>query len=737
MISRDKTFDLVAATGHKKQPKGKSRAAVRKGFERMNESVKFGFAAIWLAAALVFGQNAPEEQPVRIELGSGRSFATAFAHRPLRLPTLAGDLTFQPGELRNIAFSSDGQCVAQTIYGDVWRMPASPYILINLVVNAGLFELWEQVESVSFLAPSAVVERAETIWKATMSDGSEALLRPRASELGVEFSGGRMALPWPIIWSLSRAAGREQVQIEIAPGQFGLQVWPLAGVFTAEDSGGRRLKIAWENVREIVQAGCKLSAPAKWRSSHVVTCRGFDGQEWRIVVPVAILRVKGSGGDWLLPSTRILRATLNPDGTHAVQTTAGEWLSGKIDPPSLPLVDAAEGGPLRLKDIQSLAWDNEPEDIPEGHDVWRLKSGDLMVGKWLNPPADPVALQRVTSQTTSPDAQRPVQVDGKWPVARFEIEHWAGGSIQRLSASDVEAVRRGPVAQMPPASVPTGPSAVRSDEILLPGGSFMMGRIAGAGPEDEGPPVELSVAPFWLANTPVTVTQFAEFAAATKHVTDSERTPGAATWRSPGFAQSPDAPVVCVSWRDAVRYCNWRSAKAGLKPCYDLGRPDEPVVFQPDRNGYRLPLEAEWEYAARSGGKDVVFPWGDEADEAEACARANFRAAGEPADPWPWTNPVKAFPPVAGGFYDLAGNVWEWCQDVYRSDAYAAARRGEGLGSNLNAQPGLEVRRAMRGGSFHNGLEFLRCAARGHGFERMNASRVGFRVARNAEPINP
>ena len=116
---------------------------------------------------------------------------------------------------------------------------------------------------------------------------------------------------------------------------------------------------------------------------------------------------------------------------------------------------------------------------------------------------------------------------------------------------------------------------------------------------------------------------------------------------------------------------------------------------------------------------------------------ANFRGSDAAGDPWLWTNPVKAFPPSAAGFHDLGGNVWEWCQDVYREDAYAAALRGEGLAGLLNAVPGRDERRVMRGGSFHNGLEFLRCAARGFGFERMNASRVGFRVARNAEIFTP
>ena len=703
----------------------------------MKNTMKIGFASAWLVALVACGQAVPQEQPVRIELASGRPLDTTLANRPLRLDTLVGRLVFQPGELAKIEFKADGLGEATTIYGDRWNLNATSAVLMDMVAHAGLYEYWDQVQSATFLAPSSAVQQGETFWTATLADGSEILMRPRGEALSLIVSEDRLDIPWPILRSVKIAADPTRILAEIDPGKFGFDGFLRSKAFPAEDLGGRRFTLKWEEIKKISRKDASLAASSHWRLSHALACRGFDGAEGNVVAPISVLRVNGRGGEWILPSTRISKAWLNPDGSHSVQTTAGEWLTGKIRPAILPLAKCAETPPLRLADFESLEWDNPPADIPEEYAVWRLKSGDLMVGKWLNPPEEPAAPQRVKSQAAAQRAPLPAQIDGRWPVSRFEVEYWASGTRMNLSASDVEAVGRGPVAQMPPALVPNGPSAVRSDEVLLSGGAFQMGRSAGEGAADELPPVELFVEAFWLANTPVTVTQFAEFVAATKHITESERTPGAATWRTPGFAQRPEAPVVCVSWRDAVLYCNWRSAKAGLKPCYDLGRPEEPVAFLPDLNGYRLPLEAEWEYAARSGGQDSVYPWGDESDEEKAVARANFRASGEPSDPWPWTNPVKAFPPVAGGFYDLAGNVWEWCQDVYRSDAYAAALRGESLAGNLNAPPGLEVRRAMRGGSYHNGLEFLRCAARGHGLERMSAPRVGFRVARNAEPLNP
>ena len=142
------------------------------------------------------------------------------------------------------------------------------------------------------------------------------------------------------------------------------------------------------------------------------------------------------------------------------------------------------------------------------------------------------------------------------------------------------------------------------------------------------PPVTVALEPFWIANTPVTVAQFAAFAAATRYVTDAERLPGAATWRQPGFPQRPEDPVVCVSWHDAAGYCNWRSAVAGLTPGYRASR-DE-VVFRAGADGYRLPLEAEWEYAARSGGQDHLYPWGNQAAKDAAAGLANFQIAVPP-----------------------------------------------------------------------------------------------------------
>ncbi|MDA9556560.1 SUMF1/EgtB/PvdO family nonheme iron enzyme [Vibrio sp.] len=156
--------------------------------------------------------------------------------------------------------------------------------------------------------------------------------------------------------------------------------------------------------------------------------------------------------------------------------------------------------------------------------------------------------------------------------------------------------------------------------------------------------------PFAIGVTPITVRQFDLFIASTNYKTDAELTKsctvvnGAETepvedghWKSPGFKQDPNAPVVCISKNDALAYINWLSDTTGYK--------------------YRLPTENEWEIAAR-GGSDSKYWWGEEFQ----AGKANTGWGGTP-----WSNkgtsPVSAFEPNELGIYDMVGNVWEWTND--------------------------------------------------------------------------
>ena len=697
----------------------------------MNRILKTGLAGLCLAVNSAFGQGSEAVPPMwEVVPEGGVLQQVPFSPKPVRIPTAGGNLVFQPNELVRVEFPMMDQCVVTTIYGDRWVVAAKPQILLGLVEGGELKTVWNTVNSVTFLSSSQPPEPVAAPWKVELQNGSTLNLIPDGATVAIQTASGKINLPLGMLQGVETGAPGT---IELSPGGHAMKGLVAESSLLGRDLGGRQISMPWKTVARFSRP--ERMAPDSIRFEQDVLVRGKEGEEESWKIPVLVFTLEGRGGSWLLPSCRISRIQNNRDGTHSIQTTVGEWLTGSIRPQEIPVLKEAGEVKALISDCMSMRWDNNPVEMPTNSLVWRLTTGDLLVGEWKDDSVEvsdgPGNLLRVRNSASTTDIRLPVQTNGKWPVAAFLLRHGPDGELLKVPSAWVEAVRPGPVSQMPPALVATGPSAVWSDEILLPGGSFLMGRTRGEGADDEVPPVELFLEPFWLASTPVTVSQFAVFANATRLVTDAEKVPSGPSWRAPGFPQRPDDPVVCVSWRDAVRYCNWRSTMAKLAPCYEISRDGREIVFHPDRNGYRLPLEVEREYAARSGGLDLTFPWGEESDIETVVALANFQYSGTGMDPWPWTNPVKAFSPSRAGFYGMGGNVWEWCQDIYRADAYSGALRGEGLESWLNATPGRDERRVMRGGSFNNGVEYLRCSARGFGIERMSASRIGFRLARN------
>jgi formylglycine-generating enzyme required for sulfatase activity len=202
--------------------------------------------------------------------------------------------------------------------------------------------------------------------------------------------------------------------------------------------------------------------------------------------------------------------------------------------------------------------------------------------------------------------------------------------------------------------------------INIPAGSFMMGsRGDSAAYPDEISHVVHLTKPFHISATLVTRAQFAAFVADTNYQTDAERSGGdvwtgiqiervqTASWRSPGFIQTDDHPVVLVSWNDATAFCAWLSRREHLT--------------------YRLPTEAEWEYACKAG-TTTAYPWGD--DPSAGGGWANVAdLSGKEAYGWGegfefndgyiFTSPVAHFRPNNWQLYDMIGNVWEWCADGY------------------------------------------------------------------------
>ena len=219
-----------------------------------------------------------------------------------------------------------------------------------------------------------------------------------------------------------------------------------------------------------------------------------------------------------------------------------------------------------------------------------------------------------------------------------------------------------------------------AEQIWVPGGTFTMGN--NKGPDEEKPTHRVKLNGFWIYKREVTNAQFARFVRASG---------SSGLWQAYS-ARGNESPVVGVSWAEAVAYAQ--------------------------RNGVRLPTEAEWEYVAR-GRKGTAYPWGDEWDSLKCCNRGN-QGQGSPP-----TFPGGSFPAGASwcGVLDLAGNVKEWCADWYSPRYYRSSPRRYPQG------PDDGVRHATRGGDYNGDSSSCRATYRHTTGEDEAAINVGFRCA--------
>ena len=187
----------------------------------------------------------------------------------------------------------------------------------------------------------------------------------------------------------------------------------------------------------------------------------------------------------------------------------------------------------------------------------------------------------------------------------------------------------------------------------------------------------------------------------------------------------PQRPVEQVSWFDAVRFCNALSEELGLTAAYTIGEGDEPsVTCDFGATGFRLPTEAEWEYAARSGGDAFVYAGSDDLDEVGWYDDAEYDDEGEEvsAANSDCPQPVAGKRPTRWGLYDLSGNVWEWCWDEYGDYAEGEVTDPAGALSG----PG----RVYRGGSWYGTADDARAAFRGWSRPGLRDFNLGFRLSR-------
>ena len=262
--------------------------------------------------------------------------------------------------------------------------------------------------------------------------------------------------------------------------------------------------------------------------------------------------------------------------------------------------------------------------------------------------------------------------------------------------------------------------------VKVPSGTFLMGDTLDSIPDAQ--PVQTSVSSLMIDSTLVTWNQWTNiYAWATNHGYE---------FRNAGIGKSPDHPVAEVNWFDCVKWCNARSERLGLQPVYytdktltNVFRSGQfsPLLFPtPDfvypkwsANGYRLPTEAEWEYCARGGISQARFPNGMTLSTAEAnfVLTQTYRIG-----PRPWTNPVGVYAPNGYGLYDMAGNLNQWCWNVYSSTLVGGSDPRSDIPGGI---------RVTRGGSYKSLFQYCRVANRQMTSMSFAYQDVGFRTVKS------
>jgi len=259
--------------------------------------------------------------------------------------------------------------------------------------------------------------------------------------------------------------------------------------------------------------------------------------------------------------------------------------------------------------------------------------------------------------------------------------------------------------------------------VAIPAGRFVMGSpVSEPGRFDsEGPQHQVAVKAFAIGKYDVKVEEFLKFLRETGYqpkpcqplIELAWDSPGHGLAYPPGITTPPQWPATCLNWTDAQAYVTWLNAKVHGLPS-----------AAGHRNGpYRLPSEAEWEYAAR-GGTTTTRWWGN----AIGIGNANCQGCGSRWD-GDLLAPAGSFGPNPFGLYDMLGNVWQWVEDCWHGNYLSAPSDGTAWSG------GDCTRHIIRGGSWSNVPAFVRSAARGHvatdGHDFDYSNDAGFRVARN------
>lgn len=276
--------------------------------------------------------------------------------------------------------------------------------------------------------------------------------------------------------------------------------------------------------------------------------------------------------------------------------------------------------------------------------------------------------------------------------------------------------------------------------VNIPAGSFYMGDTFNEGYDSEKPVHGVTLSAYNIGETEVTWSQWQE-------VREWAVKNGYSDLSDIGAGKSLEHPVYDVNWFDAVKWCNAASEKVGLDPVYYqmdgvsvFRTGDQLGLIDFTKNGYRLPTEAEWENAARGGLEAKRFAWGDTISHNEANYNSRrweysydvnqydgYHPRFEDGN-FPYTSPVKSFPANGYGLYDVIGNVWEWCGDLYKRNYYSVSPDTDPVGpfntTNFNV--------VIRGGAwttFYH-ASYCRIAIRFSWNAYSKNTTIGFRIVR-------
>ena len=304
----------------------------------------------------------------------------------------------------------------------------------------------------------------------------------------------------------------------------------------------------------------------------------------------------------------------------------------------------------------------------------------------------------------------------------------------------------------------TGDPCIPEDMVRIPGGTFQMGDSLGDGWSGELPVHTVTVDSFYMGRCEVSNRQYCDYlnsaigstiyvlggvvygsgnnqgycdTSTSSSYSQIAYSGGVFSVRTKNGRDMSNDPMVEVSWYGSVAYCNWRSQQEGKQQCYDLST----WACDFGKHGYRLATEAEWEYAARGGLSGRRFPWGDTITHSQA-NYYSYWEGGHPYysydvspsegyhptwdDVYPYTSPGGSFAANNYGLYDMAGNVWEWCNDWYGS--YSSASQTNPTGPITGSY------RVLRGGGWYHVAYSCRVAYRIYYWPGYRVGGLGFRL---------